>query len=109
MADGMGGHKGGEVASKITADFMCNEFKLANSDISPAVFLDRSIQSVNDVVSNKAKEETEFEGMGTTVVAVIIKDEEAHIAHVGDSRVYIFQEWSAFFHDKRPFFCSGSG
>ena len=100
VADGMGGHKGGEVASKITADYMCNEFKLANSDISPAVFLDRSIQSANDVVSSKAKEETEFEGMGTTVVAVIIQDEEAHIAHVGDSRVYIFRNGRPFFMTK---------
>ena len=91
VADGMGGHKGGEVASKITVDHMCNEFKLASSDTSPAVFLERSINSANEVVSSKAKEGPDYEGMGTTVVAVIIKDEEAHIGHVGDSRVYIFR------------------
>ena len=100
VADGMGGHKGGEVASRITVDHLCNEFKVAGSDTSPAVFLERSINGANEAVSSKAKEGADFEGMGTTVVAVIIKDEEAHIAHVGDSRVYIFRNGQPYFMTK---------
>jgi protein phosphatase len=100
VADGMGGHKGGEVASKITVDHMCNAFKTASKDTSPAVFLDRSINGANDAVLTKAKEGPDFEGMGTTIVAVIIKDNDAHIAHVGDSRLYLIRNGQAFFKTK---------
>ena len=100
VADGMGGHKGGEVASQITVDCVCNAFKNAGDNISPAVLLDRSIHQANDLVSSKAKEDPELEGMGTTIVAVIIKDEEAHIAHVGDSRGYIFRNNQPVFKTK---------
>ena len=96
----MGGHKGGEVASKITVDHMCNAFKTASKDTSPAVFLERTINSANDTVLAKAEEGPEYEGMGTTIVAVIIKDDEAHIAHVGDSRLYLIRNSQAFFKTK---------
>ena len=100
VADGMGGHKGGEVASKITVDHMCNEFKSASEDTLPAVFLERTISSANDAVLTKAKEGPGYEGMGTTIVAVIIKNDEAHIAHVGDSRLYLFRYNQPFFKTK---------
>jgi serine/threonine protein phosphatase PrpC len=100
VADGMGGHKGGEVASKITVDHMCNAFKIASKDTSPVVFLERTINSANDTVLAKAQEGPEYEGMGTTIVAVIIKDNEAHIAHVGDSRLYLFRYNQPFFKTK---------
>ena len=100
VADGMGGHKGGEVASKITVDHMCNAFKIASKDTPPAVFLERTINSANDTVLAKAQEGPEYESMGTTIVAVIIKDNEAHIAHVGDSRLYLFRYNQPFFKTK---------
>ena len=88
------------MASKITVDHMCNAFKTANKETSPAVFLERNINSANDTVLAKAQEGPEYEGMGTTIVAVIIKDDEAHIAHVGDSRLYLFRYNQPFFKTK---------
>jgi len=100
VADGMGGHKGGEVASKITVDHMCNEFKAATQDTAPAAILEKAILGANESVIKKAQEGLEYDGMGTTVVAVIIKDNEAHIAHVGDSRLLLYRNNKLFFKTK---------
>ena len=97
VADGMGGHKGGEVASKMAVDHICDSFKGAPKEIAPAVFLNDTILDANDAVITKAQQNPDWEGMGTTVVVVIIKDNVAHIAHVGDSRLYIFRHNEPFF------------
>ena len=100
VADGMGGHKGGEVASKITVDHICNEFKNSTQDTAPAAILEKAILGANESVIKKAQEGSEYDGMGTTVVAVIIKDNEAHIAHVGDSRLLLYRYNKPFFRTK---------
>ena len=100
VADGMGGHKGGEVASKISVETLCSEFKNAPLNISPSVFLDRAIQNAHEKIVSEAKDNLENKGMGTTIVAVILKDNEAHIAHVGDSRFYLFRKKDIWYKTK---------
>ena len=95
VADGMGGHKGGETASKMAVDYICNKFKKEKID-NPLNFLNDAIIEANSIVIKKAKEEKELEGMGSTVVAVIISNSNAHIAHVGDSRCYIFRQQTPY-------------
>ena len=97
VADGMGGHKGGEVASKMVVDHICDAFKLGSGENDPIRLLDSIITSANQSVIATSKKDPDYEGMGTTVVAVIIKDNKAYFAHVGDSRIYLIRY-------KRPYF-----
>ena len=100
VADGMGGHKGGEVASKISVETLCSEFKNAPLNISPSVFLDRAIQNAHEKIVSESKDSLENKGMGTTIVALILKGNEAHIAHVGDSRFYLFRKKDIWYKTK---------
>ena len=97
VADGMGGHLGGEVASKIAVDHLCDAFKTGQGENDPIQFLDSTIQEANKAVLNEASKKPEYEGMGTTVVAVIIKNNIAYFAHVGDSRIYLYRYKKKFF------------
>ena len=94
VADGMGGHKGGEIASKITVDALCNSFK-SEKVSNPLSFLNESIINADLQVKENAEEKPELKGMGTTVVALIVKDGKAFYAHVGDSRIYLFRHKKA--------------
>lgn len=88
VADGMGGHKAGEYASKYTVDTIVN--CIANdSDKDPLDIMERAIQRANDGLLNKALEEPAMAGMGTTVVVMTIIDHNAYVANVGDSRMYV--------------------
>jgi len=104
VADGMGGHAAGEVASKVAVDSI-NEFvQLTGGDeeITWPFGLDDSmsydgnrlktaVRFANRKVLDATKEKTEYEGMATTVAAVLVDDQTANLAHVGDSRIYLFR------------------
>ena len=83
VADGMGGHNGGETASSMAVE----EIK---KSMSQGVGLKESIANANTVVYKKAVETPGLLGMGTTVVLCEILGSRANIAHVGDSRAYIY-------------------
>ena len=88
VADGMGGAQAGELASQIAADTLVSEIESAGERTS-ADSLPRAIETANTRVRAKAGEDLAYAGMGTTVVAALIKLPKAHIASVGDSRVYL--------------------
>lgn len=90
VADGMGGHQTGEVASERTADAIRRE--LAASRAHPPVALARAIQVANREVLDHARSDPRHEGMGTTLTAVLVDDQVALIAHVGDSRAYLLRD-----------------
>lgn len=101
VADGMGGHAAGEVASQ-TAIMAIVDFVRDFLDPShetwpfgrktekglPGNTLEAAIRTANLAVCNKAKENHEYTGMGTTIASLLIIEQQAAIAHVGDSRVY---------------------
>jgi protein phosphatase len=105
VADGMGGHAAGEVASKVAVDSI-NEFVCLTSgdeEITWPFGLDQTIsydgnrlktaiRYANRKVLEATKEKSEYEGMATTVVAVLVDVDTANVAHVGDSRVYLYSE-----------------
>jgi protein phosphatase len=107
VADGMGGHAAGEVASKVAVDSI-NEFVCMTSgdeEITWPFGLDESmsydgnrlktsVRYANNKVLAATRESAEYEGMATTVVAVLIDDLTANLAHVGDSRIYLFRNGS---------------
>lgn len=88
VADGMGGHKAGDVASKSAIDeFVRYVCKTNMTD--PANILDSGIISVNKEIYDIANSNKDYSGMGTTFVAVTISGNHIYIANVGDSRMYL--------------------
>jgi protein phosphatase len=104
LADGMGGHAGGEIASQIAVDTIPREFqRLLAAEPSPAAatletWLAQAIETANQRIRQQASQNAEIKGMGTTIVAVAITQmhdtSQAVIAHSGDSRAYVLRNGS---------------
>ena len=91
VCDGMGGHVGGKEASTTAVENMLSY--MSNKDYSnPILAHNNSIIFVNSQINKKANDNPELQGMGTTVVALLIQDENIFIAHVGDSRIYLLSD-----------------
>ena len=89
VADGMGGAQAGEVASRIAAE----AFEPAErSDESPEVYLRTIAETANARIHTLAQEDESHSGMGTTLTAAMVEGDEVSIAHVGDSRAYLFRD-----------------
>ncbi len=88
LADGMGGHLGGETASKICVEVI-SEFLKTHSGKNTPELLQKSISEANDSIFQRALAEPSLKGMGTTATVLKLDDQgTAHIAQVGDSRCY---------------------
>ena len=94
VCDGMGGVSGGQVASKICVEKVTEAIKRGyrdNMTVKTAQnLLNSAICAANSAVFDESQKNNELRGMGTTVVAVMIVRGVAVIAHVGDSRAYVF-------------------
>ncbi|HEY1599653.1 MAG TPA: PP2C family serine/threonine-protein phosphatase [Pirellulales bacterium] len=90
VADGMGAHAAGELASKMATDFVSLTYYKA-PDESPVDALRFAFQDANERVFSRGQSNPDFRGMGTTSSALLILPEGALVAHVGDSRVYRFR------------------
>jgi PPM family protein phosphatase len=86
VADGMGGAQAGEVASRLAVDAF-REFHEAD-ELEPEERLSAIIQEANRRIYERAREDTQASGMGTTVTAALVGEESVSIGHVGDSRAY---------------------
>ena len=93
VADGMGGHAAGEVASKMAVD-MIKEFFVSPeiTEQSEEGKLIQAIAYANQKIYEASGKETALNGMGTTVVAILAQSNTAIIGFVGDSRAYLFQK-----------------
>ena len=94
VADGMGGYKGGETASKLAVEtskrYILNNFDSIESNDKEEILklIKSAIEYANLVVYEKSKENKELENMGTTIDVCLILGNKVYIGHVGDSRVY---------------------
>jgi len=89
VCDGMGGHNGGEVASKIAVESIIAFFeKKKHDDIKQALI--NAFEFANKKIINEANNNSKLNGMGTTACALLMHGNYAWIAHVGDSRIYLF-------------------
>lgn len=88
VADGMGGHNGGDYASKCAIETIV-EYVADLEDTQTVTILEKSIKEANMVVRRRGEEDEALNGMGTTIVAASIQDGELCVANVGDSRLYI--------------------
>ena len=87
VADGMGGHAGGRLAAETAVKGFVKYVQKSTEESVDAI-LTNAVKKANDDVIKKAKK-AELEGMGTTLVAATIIDNELHVANVGDSRLYV--------------------
>jgi serine/threonine protein phosphatase PrpC len=90
VADGMGGHEGGELASRIAVDTICEVYR-ATADLEPAEALAQGLREAHERIRSYAREHPEFHNMGTTCTAAVIHGSHLWVAHIGDSRLYLFR------------------
>jgi len=97
MADGMGGYKGGELASKLIIN-ACQEVfdyhygKNTKPEINMKQILNQVFQHSQDKITEAKKENTEYSGMGTTLACVLINNNKAVWGNIGDSRIYMIND-----------------
>lgn len=88
VADGMGGHKAGDIASRYTVDnFVARVKDASGKDIADVI--GDAVTWVNRALIEKAQESSDYMGMGTTLVVATISDNMLKVANVGDSRLYV--------------------
>ncbi|WP_130806843.1 Stp1/IreP family PP2C-type Ser/Thr phosphatase [Senegalia massiliensis] len=96
VADGMGGHNGGEIASSITVEVIKNNVdiylnRVMEEKYNIKKFIRKTLELSNEEIYNTAKKNKEYKGMGTTVTMGAIINDILYIGHIGDSRAYILR------------------
>ena len=93
VADGMGGHRAGEVASAAALDPLraLDGQQFASSDTA-MLALTEAVVAANAMVAQRSHEESELAGMGTTLTGVLVEGRDALLVHVGDSRAYLVRD-----------------
>jgi PPM family protein phosphatase len=86
VADGMGGHRGGEVASQLAVETLEKLFKKRIGELPDQV------QEANRVVFERSVVDEKVAGMGTTLTAALVEGDRVRLAHVGDSRAYLLRD-----------------
>jgi serine/threonine protein phosphatase PrpC len=84
VADGMGGHQAGEIASAIAVETILAADFTTGIDLE----LNQAIQRANESILEAVRQHPELAGMGTTVAVLYVQDRMVYLAHVGDSRIY---------------------
>ncbi len=96
VADGMGGHKAGDVASRIAVNSLCDYFEeqtmmgINSGENTLTKIMGDAFSLANNQVYASARQMKNCEGMGTTLIASSFQPTEIHIGHIGDSRIYCF-------------------
>ncbi len=94
VADGMGGHRHGEVAAQLAVKSLTDAFQeIATPALAdPAKFLSTQIQQAHEAIESLTLADDLLESPRTTIVAAVLQNNEMHCAHVGDSRLYHFRK-----------------
>lgn len=94
LADGMGGHRAGDIASQMAVLNLGNAWEEQDltDDEKIAQWFIQAIQEENALIYQRGQEQPEYNGMGTTIVAAALSEERFTIAHVGDSRAYLIRD-----------------
>ena len=85
VADGMGGHRGGEVASNLALETIQAMFERREGDLA------QQVEQANRAVFERSQNDRAVAGMGTTLTAALVDGNSVRLAHVGDSRAYLFR------------------
>lgn len=90
VADGMGGHAAGEIASQLAVDIISHRYYQSRHE--PRRALREAFEEANRVIHRQAREQAAQNGMGTTATALVLQHGEVLFAHVGDSRLYLVRD-----------------
>jgi protein phosphatase len=91
VADGMGGHQAGEVASSLAVQTIYEQLTSKKDELPPEELLPRAVKQASATIYHAAQESPDLQGMGTTVTSLTFEEHLAHLAHVGDSRAYLIR------------------
>jgi PPM family protein phosphatase len=92
VADGMGGHRGGETASAMVVEIVPQEVRNAlQRGLPPKGAMTAAIRAASQAIFERAVRQSQLQGMGTTATALLFRDGSLTIGHVGDSRCYYFR------------------
>lgn len=91
VADGMGGHRGGETASSLAVDAVCAGYDAHDGSNVGTVLVD-AFSDANSRILSRSVADTALFGMGTTCTAMILVSGQAFFAHIGDSRAYLIRD-----------------
>ena len=94
VCDGMGGGVCGLTASRLAVKIMIREYRDAPPEVSVEEALRRGLESANTEVFKAGIDNVRYRGMGTTATAIAVLEDEAYLAHVGDSRAYLVRDES---------------
>jgi serine/threonine protein phosphatase PrpC len=92
LADGMGGHVGGEIASRLVVEQFCQDYINSEADVIAA--LRSSLNSANEQLAEAVAETPGLKGMGTTLVGCVIRGHDLYRISVGDSPLWLFRDGS---------------
>jgi protein phosphatase len=92
LADGMGGHMAGEVASQLAVETLALYLDALEQNAAPADVLREAVDEANRRIHEQANSDIRCHNMGTTIVAMLIDSGTMHCAHVGDSRLYRYRD-----------------
>ncbi len=105
LADGMGGHRAGDVASTMAVEIVRHELEAAAADLAALAaaatpdrrrrvraHVEAAIARANDAIFTRSRREPDKHGMGTTLEILVFAGDEALLAHVGDSRTYLVRD-----------------
>ena len=102
VADGMGGHAAGEVASKVAIDLLAGLVDVLSDDDLDVDSREDLLLSATDQIdkelSRRSAENPEFSGMGTTLTALYLNGDDVELLHVGDSRCYLIKKTVSSFY-----------
>lgn len=91
VADGMGGHRAGDFASRFVVETMVRIIR-ESGEGSPVIILRRAIEQTNGLLFEEAMRAPERQGMGSTLVAATVEKDTMYVANVGDSRLYLLRD-----------------
>lgn len=95
LADGMGGHQGGETASSLVIEAFADVYRQPREGVNLEKVLTECVNEAHKRMKQKAAEDRTLTGMGSTVVATFAGTEKLHVINVGDSRAYLVRDGKA--------------
>lgn len=91
VADGMGGHKAGDFASRYAVEVLREHIR-ENPGVGPKLLIEEAVKEANRKIVEEAHKEVSLEGMGTTLVVATVIEHTLYFANVGDSRLYVIRD-----------------